>query len=61
MQERDPEQRVVQLFTRYHGMLMRLYRQSFTTDHPKDAVEHIVSRLQPAELKTRVIGGLSFD
>jgi hypothetical protein len=61
MQERDPEQRVVQLFIRYHGMLGRLNRQSFTTDHPKDAVEHIVSRLHPAELKFRVSEDLAFD
>jgi hypothetical protein len=61
MQERDLEQGVVQFFIRCNGMLRRINRQSFTTDHPKDAVEHIVSRLHPAELKTRVIVDLAFD
>jgi hypothetical protein len=55
MQERDLEQLVVQLFIRYNGILRRPNRQSFTTGHLKDAVEHIVSHLHSAELKTRVI------
>jgi hypothetical protein len=60
MHERDPEQGVVQVFSRYHWMPRRRNRQWFTTDHPKDAVEHIVSRLHPAELKTRVSEDLAF-
>ena len=36
-------------------------RHDFVNDHPRDAVVHIVSWLQPAELKIRVSSDLEFD
>jgi hypothetical protein len=61
MQEKDATQRVVQLFIKYHALLRRYNRQKFVKDLSKDAVVHIVSRLQPAELKSRVSSDLYFD
>jgi hypothetical protein len=61
MNERDPDQRVVQMFIKYHSILRQHNRQAFPKDHPKEAVEHLTSCLQPVELKTRVMNDLSLD
>jgi hypothetical protein len=61
MQVKDAAQLVVQFFITYHALLRRYNLQEFVKDHHKDAVVHIVSRLQPAELKSRVSSDLEFD
>jgi hypothetical protein len=48
MQKKDPAESVSQLFIKYHEILKLYNRHDFVKDHPKDAVGHIVTLLQPA-------------
>jgi hypothetical protein len=61
LNERDPDQRVLQMFIKYHSILRRHSRQAFPKDHPKEDVEHPTTFLQPVDLKTLVLSDLSFD
>jgi hypothetical protein len=58
--EKDPEQRIVMLFTDYSSLLRMHGLSWLIKEHPKVAVWHIMDALKPKSLQARVRGDLEF-
>lgn len=56
MKGKGPNQRILQLVVKCHGLLRRFSLESLPAEDPKEAATHITSRLHPAELMARASG-----